>query len=293
MTTDGHTFLFCDLVGFTALTDSEGDERAAAVAAALHNHACRLAAQHRAEVVKAMGDAAMIRCEDPAAAVLLALRLVDRVEADPALPDRDPGELACSRQGALADEHLAAGRHGAEPGRDVDGAAVPVAVQGHRRSAVDADADRRQGGVGLDSIHEAKRHADRSRRILAANHRRVAHRLHDLGAVLLGQAAGVGVQRGRDGRRALVALGVRQRREADEVAEQEGVPVRGHRAPAITSAPRLGTLVIVLRTECSGRLPTGRIALRETSSRSTTAISNSAKAPPRQRRTPPPNGIHV
>ncbi|HKH22121.1 MAG TPA: adenylate/guanylate cyclase domain-containing protein [Solirubrobacterales bacterium] len=86
MTTDGHTFLFCDLVGFTALTDSEGDERAAAVAAALHNHACRLAAQHRAEVVKAMGDAAMIRCEDPAAAVLLALRLVDRVEADPALP---------------------------------------------------------------------------------------------------------------------------------------------------------------------------------------------------------------
>jgi class 3 adenylate cyclase len=27
-----HTFLFCDLVGFTALADAEGDERAAIVA---------------------------------------------------------------------------------------------------------------------------------------------------------------------------------------------------------------------------------------------------------------------
>jgi len=35
MSAEEHTFLFCDLVGFTALTDAEGDERAAAVAAAL------------------------------------------------------------------------------------------------------------------------------------------------------------------------------------------------------------------------------------------------------------------
>jgi len=32
---------------------------------------------------------------------------------------------------------------------------------------------------------------------------------------------------------------------------------------------------------------------RDTSSRSTTFISNWAKLAPRQRRTPPPNGIHV
>jgi len=33
-----------------------------------------------------MGDAAMVRCGDPAAAVRLALRLVEEVDSDPALP---------------------------------------------------------------------------------------------------------------------------------------------------------------------------------------------------------------
>ena len=81
-----HTFLFCDLVGFTALTDAEGDERAAAVAAALHDHVQSLAGAHGAEVVKAMGDAAMIRTDCAGAAIELALSLVDRVESDRALP---------------------------------------------------------------------------------------------------------------------------------------------------------------------------------------------------------------
>jgi adenylate cyclase len=44
------------------------------------------AAEHDAEVVKAMGDAAMLRCGDPAAAVRLALRLVQEVDSDPELP---------------------------------------------------------------------------------------------------------------------------------------------------------------------------------------------------------------
>ena len=86
MSAEQHTFLFCDLVGFTALTDVEGDERAAAVAACLHDHVSRLAVAHDAEVVKAMGDAAMIRTDSAAAAVEMALCLVDRVETDPALP---------------------------------------------------------------------------------------------------------------------------------------------------------------------------------------------------------------
>jgi adenylate cyclase len=81
-----HTFLFCDLVGFTALTDAEGDERAAAVAAALQLRVHGVAADHDAEVVKAMGDAAMVRCADPAAAIQFALRLVRDVESDPDLP---------------------------------------------------------------------------------------------------------------------------------------------------------------------------------------------------------------
>jgi adenylate cyclase len=81
-----HTFLFCDLVGFTALTEAEGDERAAAVAAALQFRVRDVASHHGAEVVKAMGDAAMVRCEDPAGAIRFALRLVDDVDADPVLP---------------------------------------------------------------------------------------------------------------------------------------------------------------------------------------------------------------
>jgi adenylate cyclase len=81
-----HTFLFADLVGFTALTDAEGDERAAAVGAALQARVRVVAADHDAEVVKAMGDAAMVRCCDPAAGIRFALRLVEEVDSDPALP---------------------------------------------------------------------------------------------------------------------------------------------------------------------------------------------------------------
>jgi adenylate cyclase len=81
-----HTFLFADLVGYTALADAEGDERAAAVGAALQTRVRALSADHDAEVVKGMGDAAMIRCCDPGAAIRLALRLVDEVDSDPQLP---------------------------------------------------------------------------------------------------------------------------------------------------------------------------------------------------------------
>jgi adenylate cyclase len=81
-----HTFLFCDLVGFTALTDAEGDERAAAVAGALQLRVRGVADDHGAEVVKGMGDAAMLRCDEPAAAIRLALRLVEDVDSDPELP---------------------------------------------------------------------------------------------------------------------------------------------------------------------------------------------------------------
>jgi adenylate cyclase len=81
-----HTFLFCDLVGFTALADAEGDERAAAVAAALQVRVKEVTVEHGGEVVKRMGDAAMVRCSDAAAAVQLALRLVEKVDTDPVLP---------------------------------------------------------------------------------------------------------------------------------------------------------------------------------------------------------------
>lgn len=81
-----HTFLFADLVGFTALTDLEGDDRAATVAIEFHRRARQLAARHGAEQVKALGDAVMLRCPEARVAIRLGLGLVDEVEADRALP---------------------------------------------------------------------------------------------------------------------------------------------------------------------------------------------------------------
>lgn len=81
-----HTFLFTDLVGFTALTAAQGDDHAADVALALHDRVARLAAEHRAEVVKTLGDALMLRCDDAGAAVRLGVRIVEQLAADPGLP---------------------------------------------------------------------------------------------------------------------------------------------------------------------------------------------------------------
>lgn len=81
-----HTFLFADLVGFTALTDSEGDDRAASVAVEFQRRAHKVASRHGAEEVKALGDAVMLRCPEARAAIQLGLRLINEVDADPALP---------------------------------------------------------------------------------------------------------------------------------------------------------------------------------------------------------------
>ena len=69
------TFLFADIAGFTALTEAHGDEEAAALVA-------DFCAAIRAELpasggsqVKTIGDAVMLAIPDPAAAILLGLRI--------------------------------------------------------------------------------------------------------------------------------------------------------------------------------------------------------------------------
>src|SRR4051794_33767218 len=64
-----HTFLFSDLVGFTALTAARGDDDAADVALAFCGRVREMLTAHRAEEIKSMGDALMIRCDDAAAAI--------------------------------------------------------------------------------------------------------------------------------------------------------------------------------------------------------------------------------
>ncbi len=73
-----HTFLFADLVGFTAFTERVGDDAAADVAVAFQSAATRAASDYGCEVVKSLGDAVMIHGSDAARVVALALRIARR-----------------------------------------------------------------------------------------------------------------------------------------------------------------------------------------------------------------------
>ena len=86
MAAGSHTFLFTDLVGFTALTAERGDEGAADVALEFYGRVRALLAAHRAEEIKAIGDALMIRCEEPSLAIQLGLRIVSELDEDPDFP---------------------------------------------------------------------------------------------------------------------------------------------------------------------------------------------------------------
>lgn len=69
------TFLFADLVGFSAYTERAGDEAAADTALRFVAEASELAADHGARIVKCLGDAVMIHAPNASEAVQLGLRL--------------------------------------------------------------------------------------------------------------------------------------------------------------------------------------------------------------------------
>ena len=85
MTDPTHTFLFADLVGFTALAELEGDSRALAVALELQRRTAGLLTSHDAEQVKTIGDGLMLRCTRPGAAVSLGLQVIEIMD-EPGLP---------------------------------------------------------------------------------------------------------------------------------------------------------------------------------------------------------------
>jgi class 3 adenylate cyclase len=73
------TFVFADLVGYTALTDQRGDEAAAELASEFRRVMCLLARDHGATQVKSMGDGVMIWAPDAAHAVSLAAHTVQTI----------------------------------------------------------------------------------------------------------------------------------------------------------------------------------------------------------------------
>jgi adenylate cyclase len=80
------TFLFADLVGFTALAEMEGDDRALEAVLALQRRVHELLEEHSAEQVKAIGDGLMLRCRDPRAAVKLGLRVIAELADEAGVP---------------------------------------------------------------------------------------------------------------------------------------------------------------------------------------------------------------
>jgi len=81
-----HTFLFMDLVGFTALTAERGDDSAAEVALRLYASVRPLLADYAGEEIKTIGDAMMIRCEQPEKAVDLGLCISEQIAGEPGFP---------------------------------------------------------------------------------------------------------------------------------------------------------------------------------------------------------------
>jgi adenylate cyclase len=83
-----HTFLFADMVGYTEFTARHGDDRAADLAVSFHEHVCELASELGCHVIKAIGDAVMVRSENGDAAVELARRILELADGSRFPPSR-------------------------------------------------------------------------------------------------------------------------------------------------------------------------------------------------------------
>jgi adenylate cyclase len=80
------TFLFMDLVGFTALTAERGDDDAAEVALRLYGGVRALLADYHTQEIKTIGDAMMLRCSDPGLGVKLGVEIASGRRLPRALP---------------------------------------------------------------------------------------------------------------------------------------------------------------------------------------------------------------
>jgi adenylate cyclase len=80
------TFVFADIAGYTALTEAHGDADAAELAGTFCRAISELAAASGGEVIKTIGDAVMVRHDDPSEAVVLGLAAAHEVIAGHGFP---------------------------------------------------------------------------------------------------------------------------------------------------------------------------------------------------------------
>jgi adenylate cyclase len=148
MASGRHTFLFTDLVGFTALTAERGDDRAADVALEFYRRVRSLLSVHRAEEIKAIGDALMIRCEEPSLAIRLGLRIVSELDEDPDFPAVRVG----------VNTGTAVRREGDWYGAGVNVAARLCAAAGGGEVLVSEDTHEAAGPIGQVELGERRLH---------------------------------------------------------------------------------------------------------------------------------------
>jgi adenylate cyclase len=84
--TDSGTFVFADIAGYTALTEAHGDADAAELAGMFCGEISALARVRGGDVIKTIGDAVMVRHDDPSEAVALGLAAAHEVLAGHGFP---------------------------------------------------------------------------------------------------------------------------------------------------------------------------------------------------------------
>ena len=143
-----HSFLFADLVGFTALTAALGDEAAAELAVDFEDAVRMLADEYELEFVKAMGDAVMVRGAGAAETVALGLRIAHDARV---ASGRPPVRIGVHTGTAVA-------RNGDWYGAAVNVAARLVACARGGELLLTEDTERRMPrGLSLDLVDQGRR----------------------------------------------------------------------------------------------------------------------------------------
>jgi hypothetical protein len=123
--------------------------------------------------------------------------------------------------GCLGHEDIASGGGSGHPRRQVDRGPEPIPASLDGGAGVEASTDARKAMPRAHLLNESKRECDRLGGRVAADHHRVAERLHLLRPVLAEQYADIREELPREVGRLLVPVGLGERGEARDVGEEK------------------------------------------------------------------------